>query len=362
MSAPQVAGAAALYRSARGAATAQETRAALLLCTIDPFLPLAGYTGDDMTYTGRNTIGTALPLGLSVPVFVAARDITSDVPVSKHSVPGYVARLPQEAACSSTVADQRILHVLPDSYKYAYGSRGVANTGSGPNYVPTSVEPHTGFILASPGTQDRRMGLVYSDAVTDGAPYTVRALAFRSWKPLLSCSTTLTFWRIYMWMGPPGPQAPPTSAPPLAPVASNVQVVVDNAQWTARGPDTWPIIVPLDTPFPVTSGGSLLMWLEVRPSSCQFEVDGTMDPEGVQNPPWAHYASSLGTSVYDGEVPVLGIIEHREAELSPDLIGFGFPVINRHFLFQSEMREGVFLLGLRWGLATRTRLSAHVAF
>ena len=57
MAAPQVAGAAALYRAERASASAQETRAALLLATIDPFLQKTSGTDFQHTYVGRNVHG-----------------------------------------------------------------------------------------------------------------------------------------------------------------------------------------------------------------------------------------------------------------------------------------------------------------
>ena len=57
MASPQVAGAAALYRAERASATAQETKAALLLGTIDPFLQKVGGTDPHHTYVGRNNYG-----------------------------------------------------------------------------------------------------------------------------------------------------------------------------------------------------------------------------------------------------------------------------------------------------------------
>jgi hypothetical protein len=57
MSAPQVAGATALYRAHRPTASAQETRAALLLTTIDPRLKVDGTHLERYTHFDRNAIG-----------------------------------------------------------------------------------------------------------------------------------------------------------------------------------------------------------------------------------------------------------------------------------------------------------------
>jgi hypothetical protein len=57
MSAPQVAGAAALYRAHCPSATAQETRAALLLSSIDPRLLVSGAHVSRNTYIDRNAVG-----------------------------------------------------------------------------------------------------------------------------------------------------------------------------------------------------------------------------------------------------------------------------------------------------------------
>jgi hypothetical protein len=118
-------------------------------------------------------------------------------------------------------------------------------------------------------------------------------------------------------------------------VATNVSVPVVASQWNARGPNTWPIIVRLDTPFTVTAGSSLQMWMQVSSSpDCTFEVDCTIDPLGGTDPPWQDYASSLGPVFYDGIVPILGFIEEGALLTPPDLFAYGFPVIGRHLLFQ----------------------------
>lgn len=440
MSAPQVAGAAALYRSYATTATAQQSRAALLLATIDPFLPSSAA---DHTYNGRNTAGvgyvrddllarfavgsdlalaqavtltpqtptvdvpytgltagqryavaiawprainpdSALPspwanvdlevrssggavlharsdslrntyerivfkandasallrvkgtdlLGQTVPVSVAARSIQNDGAIeSRRSVPGYVARIEQEPACSATVSDQRIRRVLPSVYRHAYGSRAISND----SFPPTSAEAHKGFILASTSTSGTQVGMVFSKDVTDGAPYTIRALAFRAWNPLPSCTGTLTF-QIHMKMDPGNSPIPPmwTARTTGTLVASNVQVPVLAAQWNARGHETWPIIVPLDTPFTVLAGQGLQVWISIPQTTwcSQYHVDGTDDFEGQGDPPWAAYASRIGAVASDGYVPVIGIIEDGQVTEPPQLSVYGFPVLDRHLLFQ----------------------------
>ncbi|MEZ5966878.1 MAG: S8 family serine peptidase [Planctomycetota bacterium] len=445
MSAPQVAGAAALYRSHATAASAQQARAALLLATIDPFLQASGYSTTDHTYNGRNSLGvgfvrddllaryalgfdgalaqsvTLTPqtatvdvtytgltggehfavaiawprpidddnasspwanvdlevrssggavllarsdslrntyerlvfkatgtsallrivgtdlLGQSVTVAVAARGLSNDGPVeSRRSVPGYVARIGQEATCSASVPDQRITRVLPSFYRNAYGSRAIANDFSLSNPIPTSIEAHKGFVLASSASSGSQLGMVFGQDVTDGAPYAIRALAFRTWNPLPSCTSTLTF-TIHMAMDASNSPVPPSWPPAGTLVASNVQVPVQAAQWNARGQDTWTVIVPLDTPFTVLAGQALLVWIST-PSigSCpQFHVDGTKDPVGLPSDPvWASYASRSGAIAFDGEVPVMGVIEDGQLTRSPELFAYGFPVLDRHLLFQ----------------------------
>lgn len=57
MAAPQVSGAALLYRAERPSATAQETRAALLLTSVDPFVEQSPVVDLHHTYVGRNSHG-----------------------------------------------------------------------------------------------------------------------------------------------------------------------------------------------------------------------------------------------------------------------------------------------------------------
>jgi hypothetical protein len=446
MSSPQVAGAAALYRSYRQTATAQETRAALLLCTIDPFVDNPAYTPYDTTYTGRNTVGVgyvrnnllarfaqrsdnalgqsvtlssstskvdltyasltsgqyyavaiAWPrpssgegmsspwanvdlevrtpggllvarsdsprtsherlvfqapgtsllirvvgadlLGQTVTVFVAARSLGNDGSIrSRRSIPGYVTRIQQESACSAPVPDQRVKYVLPSLYQYSYGSCAFRNFS-----LPiTSIEGHQGFVL---GSGARSHGLIFSDAVT-GAPdstgYKIRALAFRTFNPLPSCVTAMTLsFTIHMGLLGPGSLPPPTSSNGMTLVASNVQVPVRPPQWNVRQPDTWPIIVPLDASFHVSSGQSLAMWLSVDTSpSCTLHVDATYDWGSFAPTLWTHYSSCSGGGCFqspypgDGYVPIIGIVEEGQLSTHPELTAYGFPVIDRYVLFQ----------------------------
>lgn len=446
MSAPQVAGAAALYRSHATAAGAQQARAALLLATIDPFLQSSSYSTSDHTYIGRNTVGvgyvrddllaryalgsdvaltqsvTLTPqtptadvtyaglaagqhfavaiawprpihddvatspwanvdlevrssggavllarsdslrntyerlvfkatgtsallrvvgtdlLGQSVTVSLAARGLMNDGSIeSRRSVPGYVAHIAQEPACSASVPDQRITRVLPSVYRNAYGSRAISND----SLLPTSWEAHKGFVLASSATSGTQLGMVFGKDVTDGAPYTIGALTLRTWNPLPSCTGTLSF-TIHMAMDAGNSPIPPSWPPTGTLVASNVQVPVLAAQWNARSQDTWPVIVPLDTPFTVVAGQALRMWISVPQTNwcAAFHVDGTKDPEGFTDPPWAPYASRLGAVPYDGEVPVIGVIEDGQLTRSPELFAYGFPVLDRHLMFQIRHAGG----------------------
>lgn len=68
------------------------------------------------------------------------------------------------------------MRVLPSVYRGAYGSRAISNDITATNPIPTSREAHDGFALASSESSGTQLGMVFGKDVTDGAPYTIRAL------------------------------------------------------------------------------------------------------------------------------------------------------------------------------------------
>ena len=460
MSAPQVAGAAALYRADRASATAQETRAALLLATIDPFLERTPGADPLDTYVGRNSYGvgyvrddllaryarrldtavgqtvTVTPqnpdasvpfLGLTagdhyavvlawprtfpaadaevspwanvdlevrkptgellarsdstrntheravfragnvtsatihilgrelhgqtVPVYVAARRIGGDGTIqSRRTIPGYVARFPQDGTCTASVQEQQIAPVLPASYTQAYGSQPFVMSSTP---VGRSDDPKYGMELSHTAT-GRTISVAYaaSELGIDASvqpgqtAYRVRGLALRSWRPLPGCDTTLTVTEVQMARNVGLPLAPmPLTSPGGTVVAQNVQVPIFDAKWDARSWDTWPILIPLSQSFEVKAGENLMIWVQFAAVTCpqgqpnRVECDAIVDPYPALLAPYAARHSGF-TGVHWGEAPVIGVLQGEPIDTTAELAALGFPVIGMPLLFQVRQAGG----------------------
>jgi len=290
----------------------------------------------------------------ALPVYVSARKVTpitvtvntSQVNVtSRHSIPGFVAESAQPASCVLAASDQTVTHVLPGGYAEAYGSRAFTTSA-----LNQSGDPFRGMPIGVNGTSGHIVENIYAPAsIPASTSFTVRALALRTWKPFSGCGpAALGITEIWMYSRPVGAQAlpsllfqgatpstgtnPPTSV--ATRVAQNLSIPVWDPQWNARGYKTWPIIIPLSTPFTVDPSQALGVWIKFSNQVCTFgtyEVDATEDGTG------AGYASWLGPGfwgVTDGLAAVIGLMQGTVGSVTPRLDVYGFPREALTVLFQ----------------------------
>ncbi len=284
--------------------------------------------------------------GQAVPVFVAARRVTSvnlsgaGSVTSKVSVPGFVHEIPQEVGCARSVPNETVVRVLPAAYEQAWGSQPKETS------TLSSTEDYWGAFLCAPG-QAPIIDTIFAPSELGTATLTVRGLALRTWSGLKGgvspTAGSLVIESIWLYSRPyaggslagllatfNGGTNPPNGG---TQVVSNLTVPVHAPAWNARDWSTWSVVIPFNlAPFTIAPGNALGVWIRTATTSTATQfVDAVADLGSVTS------ASNLNSGVSatrDGRALVIGLLEAPTQTVRSILDVYGFPRIGEELLFQ----------------------------